>query len=823
MKHPFLHVALWYVAGIVFARYFDLPVGLLAALGLLASVLGFLFSRHSEKHLAVALFFAAWMNHDWRTQIVSPHDLRVELREVPVLATVTGTLLEEPVVKKHTYNGTENWSSHVLVNVETVSIDGKSKPSSGIVLARHSDLLPEEFTIGAEVSLFGVLNHPPTNRVPGLFNYRKHLQQRGVYFTLETELETDWQLSTAPRSPFHFLRSFRTWARETLSMGIPADDGIIDLLQAMTLGWKAGLTSEVREPFMKSGTMHIFAISGLHIAMIGAILVELLRMCRLTKRQSACGVIVLLWCYVVATGEQPSAIRAAVMMTVILAGLVLKRPSNLLNSTAAAAFLILLFDPLSLFQIGFQLSFAVVATLALMKPRVDEWTKSICFSDPFLAPELQPQWNRAFNLVIGWTVGALAVSVSAWLGSLPLVALYFNYVTPGSLVANLAIIPISGLAIASVIGSWVTAAVQLTAVSEWFNWSAWFIMSVMVWLSDLIAGWNWTWWNVQSPDLFVVGFYYLILIVFGTGWPHRSRLRQLATGSAILVVLGSGFISNWLRPTASIWLLPNGGGHVVYVEKNGSTEELLIDSGDRYAYESSTQPWLRSRGINRLENFAVSHGDARHMAAAEDLLSEFSPARIITSHARSRSSYYRSLEDSLTIMSKRWEKVSTGNVIAGFEVLHPTAGSELMKADDVALVLHTTILGDSVLIMADPTIYNQESILSAHPDLKPDIVVVGIPATGENLSALFLSQLEPELVVLCSDISPASAIESQKLRSLADDLPFHFLFTSDMGGIEIELSESGKKVYGPQREMVWNSESKKPPHSESAGAEIRSK
>src|SRR6185295_7198734 len=98
----------------------------------------------------------------------------------------------------------------------------------------------------------------------------------------------------------------------------PQDESL-RLLWAMTLGWKTGLTQEVAEPFMQSGTLHIFAISGLHIALIAGILVSLLRVLQVPR--GACGLVVipLIWFYTAATGWQASAIRSTLMMSIIIA------------------------------------------------------------------------------------------------------------------------------------------------------------------------------------------------------------------------------------------------------------------------------------------------------------------------------------------------------------------------------------------------------------------------------------------------------------------------------------------------------------------------
>ena len=210
----------------------------------------------------------------------------------------------------------------------------------------------------------------------------------------------------------------------------------------MTLGWKPALTNEVYEPFMRSGTMHIFAISGLHIALIAGILAGLLRMFQVPRIGCGWVVIPLIWFYTAATGWQPSAIRSTVMMSIIIGGWALKRPSDLVNSLAAAAFIILLWDPQQIFGASFQLSFLVVLSIALLVPPLDAARDRLLRTDPLLPAELLPRWRRWLETPLRWVTTSLAVSLAAWLGSLPLTAYYFHLLSPVTLLANLCIVPL---------------------------------------------------------------------------------------------------------------------------------------------------------------------------------------------------------------------------------------------------------------------------------------------------------------------------------------------------------------------------------------------
>src|SRR4029434_10528938 len=132
----------------------------------------------------------------------------------------------------------------------------------------------------------------------------------------------------------------------------------------------------------------------LHVALISGILVAALRVFRVPR--VACGLIVVpfLWIYTGFTGWHASAIRSTIMMSVIIAGWSIRRPSDLLNSLAAAAFIILLLDPSQLFQAGFQLSFSVVLSLALFIPVLDALRTRLLRYDPLVPEDLRPRWQR---------------------------------------------------------------------------------------------------------------------------------------------------------------------------------------------------------------------------------------------------------------------------------------------------------------------------------------------------------------------------------------------------------------------------------------------
>ena len=155
------------------------------------------------------------------------------------------------------------------------------------------------------------------------------ISRRAEFITSSKPRSTnDWQLRAPPLIKPPLTDRFLNWSQRTLALGLPAEDEPLRLLWAMTLGWRTAFTGDISEPFLRAGTMHLFAIDGLRIALISGMLVALLRVLQVSR--AWCGVIAIpaIWFYTAATGWESSAIRASVMMTIVLGGWALKRPGD---------------------------------------------------------------------------------------------------------------------------------------------------------------------------------------------------------------------------------------------------------------------------------------------------------------------------------------------------------------------------------------------------------------------------------------------------------------------------------------------------------------
>ncbi|MCL5096322.1 MAG: ComEC/Rec2 family competence protein [Candidatus Omnitrophica bacterium] len=791
MKRPLVTAAAFYVFGILLAVFLQVPWPWLFAVAIPLAGTTLAWSRAQPVLLGFLLIMAGWANLAWRTAILSPYDLRRVSGARTELATLRGTLCGTPVRRVYERGQRITERSQAEIDVWAIRRQSSWQRAAGRVAISTPGVLGAEFFEGRSVEVEGVLGPPASPVAEGLFDYRRYLQWRGIYYQLKADSTNDWQLVPDPQSPDvpPLADRFCRWAQETLARGLPAEDEALRLSWAMALGWKTGLTGEVSQPFMRTGTMHIFAISGLHIAMIAGILVSLLRVGRMPR--GACGWIVIpsIWFYTAATGWQPSAIRSTLMMSIVIAGWALKRPSDLLNSLAAAGFLILLWEPRQLFQASFQLSFLVVMSIALVLPPLERARQRLLQTDPFLPAELRPGWSRRLDSPLRFVTMSFATSLAAWIGSMPLIAYYFHLVTPISLLANLLIVPLSSLALMCNLGSLICGS-WLAPVSVLFNHAGWFWMEIMVRLSEWMSTLPGSFFYVPAPGAFEFAAYYAVLGVALTGWLFVPRRRYWATG--IVGVLAGLCAWHAIAQMGRIRLtvLAVGGGDSIYVDAPGRSHDLLVDAGNASSAEFVVKPFLKARGVNWLPPCLLTHGDLRHVGGLPIVAAEFAGCEIVTSPVRFRSSAYRRLVADWEQAKRSCRRIKRGDRIGAWVVLYPSAKGDFSLADDNAMVLRGELPGLRLLLCSDLGEAGQSALLDYGEDLRADILITGIPSKGEPLSDSLVDAVRPRVIIVSTANSPVNEQASEELRQRLERRGIPVIYTSVAGSVTLEANHT---------------------------------
>jgi ComEC/Rec2-related protein len=790
MKRPLVAVVSCCVAGLLLATFYQPPLAALFAASFLVLVLVLILEKLRPWLIWPLLALVGWTNLASRTALLSPNDLRALLGNDAAITTVRGSLVETPHIKVIERDDQETEHSLAQVRVTGLLRGENWQPADGEIVVTTPGTLPANFFAGQPVEISGVIARSQPPLAEGLFDYRDYLQTRGIFYQLKTGSTNDWQLGASSLTRPPLTDRFLTWSRRTLALGLPVEDEPLRLLWAMTLGWRTAFTGDISEPFLRAGTMHLFAIDGLRIALISGMLVALLRVLQVSR--AWCGIVAIpaIWFYTAATGWESSAIRASVMMTIVIGGWALKRPGDLINSLAAAAFIILLWEPRQLFEASFQLSFFVMLVIALMLPPMNKISDRLLRHDPLLPGDLLPRWRRALTAMLRMLSRYFALSIAAWAGSIPLSALYFHLFSPISPLANIVAVPLGTLALMSNLGALICGS-WLPLATELFNNAAWFFMSAMMRVSEWFTQIPGSFFYVPAPSWLAIGIYYAVLVGALSGWLFAPARRIWST--AILLLIAALCFWRWERSRAEIELtaLPLNGGHAVFVDAAGRKNDWLVNCGNENAEEFTLKPFLRAQGVNKIPRLVLTEGNSLNTGGAESLDEDFGVGELVTGPVLFRSSTYRNIVAEFEKPPARHQTVKRGDAAGCWQVLHPDAGENFAHADNATLVLLGNFCGTHVLLLSDLGRNGQSALISQTNDLRADIVIAGLPDKGEPLCDALLDAVQPKVIVIADSEFPATRRASRDLKQRLSGQNVPVIYTRTAGAVKIVMRPDG--------------------------------
>ena len=377
----------------------------------------------------------------------------------------------------------------------------------------------------ATVTTVGVLTALPRNPPGDTFD--GYLAGAGMNFKL-----TRGRVLAEEQPPSAYARfCARALARFKAILGLGIADKrpeLAGLLRAMMLGETHELSEEQHTLFRQSGTMHLFAISGLNIAVIAGVLqIVLAPLGRWPVLRFAVGA-ALLWLFVDITGGAPSAVRAFAMAVFLQAALTLRQPANILAALVGSAALVLAVAPLQVFGASFVMSYGIVAALLLLGlPLGEAWVAR--WSPGMHLPKATWRWwDHAADIVWRWLTAALAVGGATTLAGLLTGVHYFGLLTPGALVTNLALIPAAALVTLAGFAAMVAGLVGWTWGAVLGNHAA---ALVLLGIERVVAG------SVRVPGAFLAAH-------FTAGW--IGPVVMAALGASLLAGYAAGWRRGWL-------------------------------------------------------------------------------------------------------------------------------------------------------------------------------------------------------------------------------------------------------------------------------------
>ncbi len=800
---PLIWAALAVTAGVVLDRYLSLALLCTlsaTALGLAASVVLLALRRESAVLLSLLLTGVAvgaayhHYRHDW----YPPDDIGNLAETTPHFAELRSVVDQEPL---HTAAATHDPlrslepgdTTMLVLRATQVRREGTWVDVSGrLQVVMHGP--PDELHVGDEVEVVGQLSTLPGPSNPGEFDYASLMRDQGVRARLVvrktadglTRLERGW-----PEATPGWLAALRSWGQRLLGRMLPPQTSGVAM--ALLLGEGSTMTANDWDKYVRTGVVHVLAISGWHLVVLGMFLWWCLRLLRVRQRHGAWIVALLLFAYALLTGGHPPALRAAVTVAAIAAGVVLRRRVLPGNALALAWLAVTVVNPADLCSAGCQMSFLSVALLSW---GLRHWAAAEVDPLERLIEESRPAWLRALRACGRLVLGYYAVSLVIWLAVTPLAAARYHVVAPCGVALGPPLMVLSSVAL-------IAGFLQLTAAAVWEPLALPFAPVVHYCLAgcegvvDLAERCPGSYFHVGAVPEWWLWLFYLALLLLLTQPALRIRWRWAVPVGLTWLCLGLVMASARLPADEMrcTFLAVGHGGCIVVETPDGRT--LLYDAGAMAGPECTRRqiaPFLWHRGIHRIDEVFLSHADLDHFNGLTALLDRF-PVGQVTCTPTFAQKDAQGVRFTLTELERRGipvRIVSAGDQLRSgdvtMEVLHPPPSGPPGNENTRSLVLAVHHAGRTVLLTGDLEGAGLERVLEL-PGRRVDVLLAPHHGSAKANTTALADWGKPRVVV--SSQGPNDSTTARKSYTPGGA---QYLTTAAHGAVTVRTRRGGMVV-----------------------------
>lgn len=809
-RAPLVPAALAVTAGILADRVagVPLPVSLVAMLVCLA---GWAISRAGRSAglpiaylLGALASLGAAYHHEYR-DISAADDISRLATERPKPARLRGVLVEEPFTSRRPPDPLRSMPES-NPTFAVLAVTGYRTPDDWTPVQGRVRLILDQpldgVHLGDSVEVTGRLILPLGATNPGETDPREQLRDQHIGATLSVRHSTDAVATPQADAVWSFTRwltDLRGWGQRQIEEAVAPE--VAGLAMALILGEGAPMTNAEWDKYKRTGVVHLLIVSGQHLVILGSFLWLVFRCLGVRRRRGAVVVASVLLLYALVTGGRPPQMRAAVMVCTAALGLLLGRVTLPVNAFALAWLIVAALCPTDMFRPGCMLSFLIVAVLSFGASR---WfTKR---PDPLdhLAEESQPpplRWLRNTGRKVLVLYGA---SVVCWLAVSPLVASLHHVVSPIGIVLLPTLSPFMMVALIAGFLLLLASVVMPFAVPLFGSVTSWSLMACdsIVTFCDQLPGTHFyvgdvpTWWLwVFYPALLAV----LLFPSLQVRWSMAAGLGWLCVG---LVGGSAGAASNELRVT---FLAVGHGGCTVLEAPDGRV--FLYDAGTMTGPDAIARhvaPYLRHRGIRRIDEIFLSHADLDHFNGLTAVLARFTVGQVscTPTFAERNNAAVRTVLDALKNQPVPMRVVRAGDLLqAGdvtLEVLHPPADGPPGKENFRSLVLRVRHLDHIILLTGDLEGPGMAQVLEQDAG-RIDVLMAPHHGSKTANTPTFADWARPRVVVSCEgpprgESRPAEPFTPQGATFLGTWPHGAVTVRSSAAGLTVETFVTGQRL-----------------------------
>ncbi len=688
---------------------------------------------------------------------------------------LTGTIVDEPDARERLTN--------LRLSAQTITLEsGQTIPVHGLVLVKAGRY--QQYQYGDTLSVFAELETPP--EFEG-FSYKDYLAQRDIYTMMRQPRIQLLQKQTG-FSIYTQIYRFKASAHHGINRILPEPHA--SLLNGILLGIRSGIPQELYNDFNATGASHVIVISGSNISIVIAIIIVIGRFIvgiRHTTVIAAIGVIM----YVIMVGADAAVVRAALMGLLYVTSIRLGRGNDITNALFGAALFMMLYNPMSIWDVGFQLSFVATWGLVAIVPILESYTAKY----------------------LGWTMTlhhldsmadilreGLLVTLAAQIAVTPLLIYHFGQFSIISVLTNLLIVPVQPFVMS--LGGLATFATMIfEPLGKMIGWFAWLPLAWTVLIVEWTADFTWAQIELIPIPFWLVGLSYLVLGFWMWMIDHDDERLQLPTNhkrSWSFYVIASMLVIGILI-LAGTYNMPDGKLHVAFLDigqgdailittPNG--RQMLIDGGPsttelgrRLGHEIPF--WDRS-----LDIVVNTHPDADHVAGLVDVISRFDIGIVLTSDVESESGLYAEWLHRLYMykhpVRQAWQGMTfqlDDNVHV--EIFNPSSLTISAESkNDHSVAMRVTMDEISFLLTGDVEKQIEQAWVAHQFDLKATVLKSPHHGSSTSSSHAFLSAVNPQFVVISVGEDNTFGHPTETIIQRYADFGMTILRTDELGTIE---------------------------------------
>ena len=651
----------------------------------------------------------------------------------------------------------------------------------------------EELKPGMQIFVKGILKEVegPTN--PGGFDSSRYYACRHIYYFMKKAVLLK---KTSTYSGYHqAMLMVREKCRQILENTAGKDAPVFE---AIVLGEKTGLDPEIRMRYQLAGIVHILAISGLHISILGMGLYKLIKRVGFGIWPAGIFSLAVMLQYGMMTGGSVSTLRAVTMFLIAMGARITGRIYDMPSAVSVTAMMILAESPAYLLDSGFLLSFGCVLGICVASERICALAGA------------KRKGTKVF-----------CESVALWLVTLPVMLKFFGEASLAGLVLNLAVLPSVGVVLAGGVAAMILGFVSIPT-GRVVIFPARVLLFLYERLCELAGRSRWCTWIGGEPEIWQITIYYAILVavlligqyIKESDQTKISRKQHILRISGIVLLILSiltlgkqSFRYPFKTQTLQITCLDVGQGDGILI-RTPDNKHYLIDGGSSSQSDLGRYcllPALKSMGISCLDGIFISHTDKDHLSGVQELL-EYMEKGLTTI----RAAYLvlpgwteppEAWTDLASAAQKAGIKTVTGNAgniirsgAAAFEILWPESTARGKDVNEEAMVMELTYGDFRMLFTGDIGADTEKKLLSVGCLNDIDCLKVGHHGSRYSSSEEFLKKVKPELsIISCSSTNTYGHPSPETIKRLKD-CGSQIEYTMKNGAIILETNGKNLRI-----------------------------